>query len=89
MARPPSPLDPKAYLNAAMDLVDFTLDPGVFTGKVDFVAEVLAHEGVGAEGVQGSGYDGGFLLLVVEEGEEGEGHGEDEEGEGFEDLGGY
>ena len=72
-----------------MQLVDLALDPRVFTRKVDFVAELLAHERVCAQRVEGCGYDGGFLLLVVKEGEEAGGHGEDEERHGFEDLRGY
>lgn len=79
-------LDPEADVDAAVDLVDFALDPRVFRRKVYFVAEVLTHERVGAQGVEGGGYDGGFLLLVVEEGEEGDGHSEDEDGEGAENL---
>lgn len=66
-----------------MQLVDLTPDPRVFAREIDFVAELFADEGVGAQGVEGCGYDGGFLLLVVEEGEEGDCHGDDKDGEGF------
>ena len=69
-----------------MKLVDFALDPRIFTRKVDFVAELFADHGVCAQRVKGCSYDGGFLLLVVEEGEEGDCHGDYEEREGFYDL---
>lgn len=82
LSRPLRPLDPEANIDPPMHLVDIAFYPGVLACKVDFVAELLAHGGVGAQRVQRRSYDGGFLLLVVEEGEEGEGHGEDEDGEG-------
>ena len=70
-----------------MKLVDFALDPRIFTRKVDFVAELFADHGVCAQRVKGCGYDGGFLLLVVEEGAGGDYHGDNEEGEGSGHLG--
>jgi len=72
-----------------MHLIDFTLDPRVLAGKVYFVAEDVAHCGIGAQRVERRGYDGGFLLLVVEEGGEAEGHGDDEDGERAQDLARY
>lgn len=69
-----------------MHLVDLALDPRVLAREVDLVAENFAHGGVGAQRIERGGDDGGFLLLVVEEGEGRDCHGEDEDGEGFEDL---
>lgn len=70
-----------------MHLVDLPLYPRVLGGEVDFVAEDVAHGGVGAERVEGGGYDGGLGFLVVEEDEGGDGHGYYEDGEGAEDGG--
>jgi len=72
LAGPLCALDPEADVNAAMDLVDLALDPRILARKVYFVAELVAHERVRAQGVEGGCYDGGLLLLVVEEGEEGD-----------------
>lgn len=69
-----------------MHLVDLAFDPRVLARKVDLVAQDVAHGWVGAQSVERGGDDGGLLLLVVEEGERGDGHGEDEDREGFEDL---
>jgi hypothetical protein len=87
LSTPPRPLDPKADVNAPMHLVDLTLDPWVLARKVYLVPEFFAYERVGAQGVEGGGYDRGFLFLVVEEGEEGERHADYEDWEGFQNLG--
>lgn len=84
---PLRPLDPKPDVDPPMHLVDLPLYPRVLGGEVDFVAEDVAHGGVGAEGVERGGYDGGLGFLVVEEDEGGDGHGYYEDGEGAEDGG--
>lgn len=68
-----------------MHLVDLAPYPRVLAREVDFIAEDLAHGGVGAERVQGRGYDRGFGLLVVEEDDGGDSHGDYENWEGAED----
>lgn len=83
----PGPLDPKANVDSAVDLVDLAAHPGVLARKVDFVAELLAHGGVGAQGVERRGDDAGLGFLVVEEGEERDCHCDDEEGQRLGDLG--
>jgi hypothetical protein len=89
LSTPLCPLDPEADVNAPVNLIDLALDPRVLARKVYLVSEFFAYERVGAQGVEGGGYDGGFLFLVVEEGEEGERHADYENWEGFQDLGRY
>ena len=69
-----------------MHLVDLAADPWVFGRKIDFIAEFFAHKGVCAERVERRGYDRRLLLLVVKEDEDRDGHGDCEDGKGFEDL---
>lgn len=69
-----------------MHLVDLPTNPRILAGKVYLVAELFAHRRIRAQRVQRRGDDAGLLLLVVEEGEEGDGHGDDEDGKGAEDL---
>lgn len=72
-----------------MHLIDLALDPRVFTREIYFIAELFAHERICAQCVERGGYDGGFLLLVIEESAGRDYHGDNEEREGFEDLRGY
>lgn len=87
-ALPPRPLHPETYINSAVNLVDLTPDPGILARKVYLITKLFSHGGIGTEGVEGGCYHGGFLLLVVKEGEHGGGHDEDEEGECALHLGG-
>ena len=79
-------LDPEADIDPAMHLVDLALDPWILAGKVDLVAELLAHQRIRPQRVQRTSHDGRLGLLVVEEGEERDDHGGDEEWERIADL---
>jgi len=86
LALPLGPLHPKLDINAPMHLVDLAPYPRVLAREVYFVAELSAHGGVRTQRVEGRRYDGGFLHLVVEEGEGCERHAYEEDGEGAEEL---
>ena len=58
------------------------MNPGDLSVEVDLVAEELAGAGVGAQGVEGGGDDGGGHLLVVEDGDGAGRDDGDEDGEG-------
>lgn len=50
-------LDPEADVDAPVYLVDIALDPRVLGRKIYFIAELLAHERIGAQSVQRRRYD--------------------------------
>ena len=50
-----------------MELVQLSTDPGQFRRELNLVAEELAGERVGPQGIEGAGRHGRVRFLVVEE----------------------
>lgn len=86
VALPLCPLHIEANINPAVYLIDLATDPRIFGSKVNLVAKFFAYKRVGAERVEGRGDDRGLLLLIVEENEHRDGHGDDEYGKSLQDL---
>jgi hypothetical protein len=86
IALPLCPLHIEANIDPAVHLIDLATNPRIFGSKIDLVAKFFAYKRVGAERVEGRGDDRGLLLLIVEENEHRDGHGDDEYGESLQDL---